>query len=327
MDAVAASRITLTFLPCYCRYFAAVTASTRLFTSKPGLAIAGPLTLFSLSSLFLTSFGTRFFTDVETGDLDASAFLSFLGWFLGAANFVSAVFMRPPPVQDQRPLLVVAEAGEADERTALLQDGRLEESHEGGTAPTVVLLPGVPWSQSIFWALGFLMVVGVGASEMVMSSVGNMVVSLLGTSQKSIDDGVPISLGMMATALVGPAAGIGPVALRIRAEQVKLLAIANTIARLTGGLMSDLVAPSSKDAEAGSTRETQGLLSDLTHRLTRIRISRVTILLMAILIGLVAYAWAAFGITSTQGLPTFSLMVGISYGLIFSLVPAITCTA
>lgn len=171
------------------------------------------------------------------------------------------------------------------------------------------------------------MVVGVGASEMVMSSVGNMVVSLLGTSNKSVE---PPMLLEMVTTLAGPAVGIGPIALKKRANQVKLLAIANTVARLSGGLMSDLLAPSPKDAESSSTSERQsgeGLFARISTQLTRIRISRVTLLLLAILIGFAAYAWAAFGLTSTQGLPAFSLMVGISYGLIFSLVPAITCTA
>lgn len=164
------------FCPQCCRYFSAVTASTRLFASKPGLAIAGPLTLFSLSSLFLTSLGTRFFSDAQTGDLDASSFLSFLGWLLGATNIFSTIFMRVPETEAHKHAGPNSDASarDADETTSLLSSQETEER-----SLDRLLLPGVPESQTTFaflstpavWSLGLLMVVGVGASEMVLSSV------------------------------------------------------------------------------------------------------------------------------------------------------------
>lgn len=170
-------------------YFSAVTASTRLFASSPGIAIAGPLTLFSFSSLFLTSVGARYFSDGKSGDLDAPAFLSFLGWLLGATNAFSTLFMRlplPEEAQHQRSHQSRREQDasdlvEADEETSSLLGSYAE--HEGGgdvdAAEEVFMLPGVPQSQSLFaflsspamWVIGLLMVVGVGASEMVLSSV------------------------------------------------------------------------------------------------------------------------------------------------------------
>lgn len=167
-------------------YFAAVTASTRLFRSRPGLAIAGPLTLFSLSSLFLTSVGMTFFSDHTSGDLHAPSFLSFLGILLGVINFISAIFMDVKPPQEKA--IVNGRAAEWDtdgegphvnERTSLLSASDRGESEATVERP---LLPGVPESQSVsaflssppVWALGLLMLVGVGAAEMVLSSVSYM---------------------------------------------------------------------------------------------------------------------------------------------------------
>lgn len=155
-------------------YFSAVTASTRLFKSKPGLAIAGPLTLFSLSSLFLTSLGTYLFTSSETGELDASAFLSFLGILCGSANILSAICMAVPSAGDGQSEPTISTQ---DERTPLIR----EEADEEGRDPNTTRIPGVPDSQSVVaflmcpsvWALALLMVVGVGAAEMVLGSVSN----------------------------------------------------------------------------------------------------------------------------------------------------------
>lgn len=288
-------------------YFSAVTASTRLFKSKPGLAIAGPLTLFSLSSLFLTSLGTWLYTDRQTGELNASAFLSMLGVLCGSANILSAILLRVPPADNARGGRA-NEEGE-DERSPLLANSGEEES----TPSAHPACPGVPQSQSAIaflmtpsvWALALLMVVGVGAAEMVLGSVGNMVVALLGTSTTRVG-------GSFAAAGIAPPS-IGPVALTIRAQQVKLLAAANAIARLSGGFLSDLVAPRRGPSSPPSR--------------PRIQISRLTLLILASLMALGAYVWAAFGLTTTDGLPLFSIVVGVSYGLMFTLVPAITVSA
>lgn len=165
-----------------------MTASTRLFKSHPGMAIAVPLTLFSLSSLFLTSVGVAFFTDAETDDFNAPAFLSFLGILLGLTNLLATVFMRAPSA-DSKPR-ARAEATQPDEQTRLLppaEDGegsrlgdpeqaRFEAAQDVEWVSTV---PGVSQSQTTMaflsspavWTLSLLMVVGVGASEMVFSSV------------------------------------------------------------------------------------------------------------------------------------------------------------
>lgn len=171
--------------------------------------------------------------------------------------------------------------------------------------PQAPALPGVPESQSLFaflstpsvWALGLLMVVGVGASEMVMGSVGNMVVALLPASTPSA--------WLLSAAMTKPV--VSPIALQIRANQVKLLAAANTVSRLLGGLLSDALAPSPINSQRSFPT-----------------VSRITLLLGAVLLSSGAYAWAAFGLRTTDGLPLFSLSVGVGYGLVFTLVPAIT---
>ncbi|PWN29727.1 MFS general substrate transporter [Jaminaea rosea] len=294
-------------------YFSAVTASTRVFRSRPGLAIAGPLTLFSLSSLFLTSLGTQFFSDEATGDLDASGFLSFLGWLLGATNAFATVFMSTPPTE--APASARPHDRSSSEETPLLH------GDDTTASPQALILPGVPESQSIFaflstpavWSLGLLMVVGVGGAEMVLSSIGNVVVALLGSQTEGHAPGM---LGILARP------GIGPVALEIRASQVKLLAAANTVARLLGGILSDAVAPNPSAATSSSSSS-----SSSASRSRLPRISRITLLLVAMLLLLGAFTFASFGLDSTDGLPAFSLLVGLSYGLIFVLVPSITVSS
>ncbi|CAO1620323.1 unnamed protein product [Parajaminaea phylloscopi] len=306
-------------------YFAAVTASTRILRSHPGIAIAGPLTLFSLSSLFLTSLGTRFFSDARTGDLDASAFLSFLGWLLGATNLLSSFFIQLPVATTHRrkPDRDSQHSGEVDERTSLfesqVEDGEGDDN-EGRSIVEATTLSGLPESQSTFaflstpavWSLGLLMVAGVGASEMVLSSVGNMVVALMGSLSRSM----PASQDPAAQAYaMTMSPHVGPIALEIRASQVKLLAAANTLSRLASGLLSDWLAP--KASSPGGTSEPR----------RRIQVSRLALLFFAIALLSVAFAWAAFGLETVDGLPAFSVAVGVGYGLIFTLVPAITLSA
>lgn len=149
-----------------------------------------------------------------------------------------------------------------------------------------------------------------------------MVVSLLGTSSRQ-------------HALAGgPIAAIGPVALRIRADQVKLLAAANTISRLTGGIVSDMVAPqpgnaarTEADADADGDGEESGAGRVRRGRYGIPQISRLSFLLMAVTMLFGAFSWAAFGMTSTDGLPAFSVIVGSAYGFIFTLTPAVTVSA
>lgn len=146
-----------------------------------------------------------------------------------------------------------------------------------------------------------------------------MVVSLLGNQPAQGKTSPSAASGLL---YLAAAPGIGPVALSIRANQVKLLAAANTLSRLLGGLLSDAVAPSAlRSRDIGRNH-----LSDqpsLMGRLAAISISRLTLLLFAILLSLAAYVWAAFGMATVDSLPAFSIAVGVSYGLVFTLVPSV----
>lgn len=78
-------------------YFGSMTAATRVWPQNPSRAIAFPLTLFSLSSLFLTAFGERFFVDAGDGELDSARFLTFLAALLGSLNvFVTWGMLSAP---------------------------------------------------------------------------------------------------------------------------------------------------------------------------------------------------------------------------------------
>lgn len=140
-----------------------------------------------------------------------------------------------------------------------------------------------------------------------------MVVALVGTNSTSLPASPPTE------PLILIRSGAGPVVLGIRATQVKLLAGANAASRLAGGLLSDLVAPPSPLQRR--------LRANGGTRPRRWQVSRLTLLLGAVALLSGAFAWAAFGLRTVNGLPIFSVIVGVGYGLIFTLVPAVTLSA
>ena len=335
-------------------YFSAVTSATRLFPRHPSLAIALPLTLFSLSSLFLTTIGSSVFVDKETGDLDASAFLTFLAILLSVTNFVSTFGMRPPPV------VVLDEDEENNEEVDTLQPGRRKKvtpaprqhgdelnettpllsrengeveagnsSYSGSAAGAASNISLVPKSDSLkdflrtpsVWVLAVLMFTAVGGAEMVMSSVGNMVVSLIGGN---------VLPGGGGKNLPGP--GLNNDALKWRSLQVQLLATANTLSRLVSGLLADFLSPARPlvtilPSSSTENSKWRSMLRTVWSRINNIRVSRMTILLCATSLLTATFAYAATMLNSLLGLVFVSIAVGCGYGFSFTLVPSIVASA
>ncbi len=327
-------------------YFSAVSSSTRLFPAYPSIAIAIPLTLFSLSSLFLTTLGSHFFVDERSGDLNASAFLTFLAILLAVTNLISTFGMRVPPLggDDQRKpvrkttlkLSRRAQAAEENERTPLLRDEEARHSYastEGAGAGESAIAGAstislIPKSDSLadflatpsVWVLALLMFTAVGGSEMVMSSVGNMVVSLLG---KSVVPGPPLP----SPPGVPPGAGnINTDALKWRSLQVQLLATANTLARLVSGVLADFLSPS-RPRVVVEDHASQKLPRRVWNHLNNIRVSRMTLLLYATASLSLTFAFAATLLSDLKGLIAVSILVGTAYGAAFTLVPSIVASA
>ncbi|UZJ54402.1 hypothetical protein CBS101457_003722 [Exobasidium rhododendri] len=299
--------------------FSALCSSSAHFKSHPGLALSIPLTLFSLSSLFLSSIASLpFFTDPETGDIDSPRWLASLGASLMIINTLSAFGLSLPAEEEDTNLSVIAvldTSTQSNETTPLLpgppsvvassilayttppnfqgaQDDR-------ATAPVLTL---VEFSKTrSAWVLAFVLFAAVGGSEMVMSSIGSMVYSLQSgkiSPQKEEE--------------------IGREILITRTRQVQLIAIANTASRLFVGIASDLLSPSR------GKRQHDKVWKD---RLFNFRVSRLTLLLLGLALLGVSFGAASFTLNSIDRLWIVSIATGLGYGLIFTIVPTLIMRA
>jgi MFS family permease len=146
--------------------------------------------------------------------------------------------------------------------------------------------------------LAFTVFAAVGGAEMVMSSIGSMVVSLRANVPTSIlDEDDKIRLGRETLAL--------------RAQQVKYLAVANTLARLLVGIVSDQLSP-----RPSANR------SEARRRQEAFQISRVTMLIGGLALLFVSYIYAAAFLDKVEHLWIVSIATGTGYGLTFTLVPS-----
>lgn len=177
--------------------FGALRSSTSHFGGKhPGLALSVPLTLFSLSSLFLSSLASlSTFTDSKTGDLNGPKWLTFLGAGLMLVNALAAFGLTAPPPLPTTPARPDAPAeSQASEASPLLPSAShsldADSSRLSYTTPfaTTDVLPQSASTGKLsigkfaqvpaVWALALILFASVGGAEMVMSSVGSIVVSL-----------------------------------------------------------------------------------------------------------------------------------------------------
>lgn len=224
------------------------------------------------------------------------------------------------------------------------------------TNPSKSIFPGAPLTSSLasllkapsFLALALLLFVAVGGAEMVMSSVGAMTVSLLGSlggkdqvdtfAKEVLRRGILISLGGTEihshSSDIDPGPKLGGEALRIRSAQVSLLALANTLARLSAGLASDLLSPNplkkSLGQESNTASRNQTLGDQIKELFTKGKVpqswslSRMSLILFAMAVLLFAFVFSAFGLDSTDQLPMVSILTGVGYGLIFALIPSVS---
>lgn len=305
--------------------FSALRSSTSHFKSHPGLALSIPLTLFSLSSLFLSAFASlSFFTDPNTGDLNSPKWLAWLGAALMITNALSA-FGLSVPAEGQEHDDVISETvqGEdepATERTALL-----------GSRPLPALLWSIPYNRDpsdyprepllslreylsapSVWIMGVVLFAGVGGAEMVMGSIGSMVVSLRAVH----------------TALDGDnqddKTRLGRETLALRTQQVQLLAIANTVSRLFVGLLTDLCSPkaSNKRPSAIANNSSRADQANWKKRLQRLTISRLSLLLVGLALLCATFIYSSIFVDRVDRLWLVSLATGTGYGLTFTVLPS-----
>ncbi|CEH15531.1 TRANSPORTER MCH1-RELATED [Ceraceosorus bombacis] len=160
-----------------------------------------------------------------------------------------------------------------------------------------------------FWSLTLLLFAAAGGAEMVMSSVGSMVVSLLAVHATD-------------------ASQIGKEELKVRTRLVGVLATTNTISRLLAGLASDALDPT-RPAVSSTAQviRAQSPIRRALYRLYQIRISRVTMLMAGQSILLLSFVYAASALDSIAGLSALCSAVGAGYGMLFTLIPSVILIA
>ncbi|ELU44514.1 MFS_1 domain-containing protein [Rhizoctonia solani AG-1 IA] len=270
-------------------YFSALFA-TRYQARPGGLATSVPLALFGLSPLFLSYVASLPTFQLESGELDVPRFLWYLAVGTGGIHLISTFGLRVrydlTSIDD--PITEVPNPTEnLSERTPLLQKTLithpnspprpvLEYPEEDGSV--IALL-----SDSSFWVFATVFLVITGSSEMVISNIGSIVMTLPGTDNT--------------------------------ATQVRLISIANTLARLCSGPLADLISPLAEKDACGSYKFP-------TNR----RLSRMIFPCWALVCLSLVYFWTAFGIQSTSSLPVLSVGTGLAYGAAWAVIPSITGT-
>ncbi|QRW27173.1 major facilitator superfamily transporter [Rhizoctonia solani] len=270
-------------------YFSALFA-TRYQARPGGLATSVPLALFGLSPLFLSYVASLPTFQLESGELDVPRFLWYLAVGTGGIHLISTFGLRVrydlTSIDD--PITEVPNPREnLSERTPLLQKTLitppnspprpvLEYREEDGSV--IALL-----SDSSFWVFATVFLVITGSSEMVISNIGSIVMTLPGTDNT--------------------------------ATQVRLISIANTLARLCSGPLADLISPLAEKDACGSYKFP-------TNR----RLSRMIFPCWALVCLSLVYFWTAFGIQSTSSLPVLSVGTGLAYGAAWAVIPSITGT-
>lgn len=270
-------------------YFSALFA-TRSHSAPGGLATSIPLALFGLSPLFLSYVASLPTFQLSNGELNAPRFLAFLAVGAGSIHLVSTFGLRVRYDVScvEEPDSTEASVPNTDdtERTPLLKSpitppnsppNRVREyAEEDGSV--VALL-----SDSSFWLFAIVFLIITGSSEMVISNIGSIVMTLPGSDNT--------------------------------ATQVRLISIANTLARLCSGPLADLISPL-------GVQDLYGAYKFPTNR----RLSRMVFPCWALVCLSLVYLWTAFGIESTSSLPVLSVGTGLAYGAAWAVIPSITGT-
>lgn len=280
-------------------YFSSIFAACKNFPDFIGIASGTSITLFGLSPMFISILASRFFSHPDEG-LDVTRFLQFLALFCGAVHLFGAFTLHIIPLPED-PTSVVSEDPEGsvhiDEQTALLHGkrGRIAEVETG-----VVVASPTKGSSVVdlvrdryFWALAFVLFVILGSSEMVISNIGTIVLSL--ASQP------PSTIGAPSTDVA-------------TATQVQFLSIANTLSRLVVGPLADFVSPT---ATASGTQS----ISRKRH------VSRVAFLFFSVLVLAFTYLWMVLGVKSQVDLWALSIGAGVAYGSAFTILPSLVSSA
>ncbi|KAG1756522.1 MFS general substrate transporter [Suillus paluster] len=277
-------------------YFSSIFAACKNFPELIGIASGTSITLFGLSPMFISILASRFFSHPDEG-LDVTHFLQFLAILCGAVHLFGAFTLHIIPLPEDLPSVVLEDSespAHVDEQTALLHGKRNHAEVEVG-AVAVSAVNDSPVIDLVkdhnFWALAFVLFVILGSSEMVISNIGTIVLSLPSYTSSTIS---------------APSTEVAT------ATQVRLLALANTLSRLVVGPLADLVSPVAAHVLPGA------------QSIPRKRhISRVAFIFFSILVLALTYFWMVIGVKSQVDLWALSIGAGVAYGSAFTILPSL----
>ncbi|EAU88607.2 hypothetical protein CC1G_04313 [Coprinopsis cinerea okayama7 len=264
-------------------YFSSLFAASRIFPRHIGVASGTSMALFGLSPLFLSVIASRWFTDQSTETLNVTRYTAFLAISSAAVYFSSALFLHINSDVEATAASQAAssdiENRDADETTSLLSSNRKPPTYQEQSVLTLL-------KKSDFWLLAIFCVVTLGTSEMVISNIGSIVVSLPPYSIERTGD---------ATAQA------------FTARQVKLLSLSNTISRISVGLLADFISPVASSLPSG-----------LQVFPRRHRITRVTFLSLSSLILAWTFSWVSKRAVTRDDVWVLSVGTGIGYSSVFT---------
>ncbi|KAK8844774.1 hypothetical protein IAR55_006624 [Kwoniella newhampshirensis] len=304
-------------------YFAALTCASLSFPTFPTLSLSLPLSLIGLSPLFLTSLSS-FPVFMSGTDLNPAKFLYFLGFLSPAINLFAFLFMRviPQPLPDvhksalqasgelgdgeEEPSSPIGQLLHLDEHTPLLIGGpeaAREDVEEGKNDNWGLNELVADWQG--FWLFGVLLALVIGPGEMVLSSIGSILTSLLPSTISALSSSTDTN----------------PLALRNK--HVHLLSLASTVSRLVTGLLADYLSPPLTSLPNPKHRTDPSAPSHIFVRTKKVRLSRSAFIGLCSIILSAVFAYCVVGLEGEKGLSVLSGGVGSMYGALFTLTPAI----
>ncbi|KAJ8593008.1 MFS general substrate transporter [Rhizopogon salebrosus TDB-379] len=281
--------------------FSSLFAASKNFPEFIGMASGACAALFSLSPMLISILASRFFSHPDEG-LDVIRFLRFLAVTCGAVHLFGGFTLHiiHPPEQLSTVALEDFEwSARADERTALLQGTRNNATEvEVGIVPVSVAKDDsifALFKDHTFWVLAFIMFVMLGSSEMVISNIGTIALSL--PSYPSITVAAASTDAVTAT-------------------QVRLLSAANTLSCLLVGPLADFLSPAALHLPSGAQSIRR-----------KYHVSRISILFFPILVLASTYLWMVAGVRSQEDLWALSVGCGVAYGSTYTILPSLASSA
>lgn len=335
-------------------YFAALTTASLSFPSHPTLSLSLPLSLIGLSSLFLSSFSNLpVFIDSEDGEIDATKYIAFLGCLAVSVNLFGSVFMRvtlPESIfadsdsesdydsDDSEAdhytagLSSIADLSQSlhlDEHTPLLIGGpeAAREDLEAELAGKDVhrwTVVGLLHNEG-FWAFGLIIAGCIGPSETLMASIGSVASSLLPPDSRAVFVDVIKAFASWSPSATVSTALKDSSALAIRNKHLFIVSIASTVARLITGFTADWLAPAPIAVPAAPSDDPNAPSHYFVQR-DPVRLRRSVFCALCAAFLAICFAYNAAFLEEESQLWILSGGVGLLYGAIFTLTPAIVST-